>query len=177
MINRELFWKRCDMESCPAKFSSTKLEFEIASWGIDLCFKYLLNYFSVVPSNIWGKPLCHNIRDGDAHKMLKGLIASGDLMFLCSNKWLLSSTERLCIFIHIWMSFKSIKLSGEFLLLFYFGVFNNIIISDKKCANDFNLSPTSRDVLPNIVIMTELISTLLQPHTKHTLCQDFNFTK
>ena len=62
---------------------------------------------------------------------------------------------RLCI--HIWMSFKSIKLSGEFLLLFYYGVFNNIIITDKKCANDFNLSPTSRDVSTSIKIMMELI--------------------
>ena len=45
MINRELFWKRYETRRPCAKFSSTKLEFEIASWGIDLCFKYLLNYF------------------------------------------------------------------------------------------------------------------------------------
>ena len=45
MINRELFWKRYETRRACAKFSSTKLEFEIASWGIDLCFKYLLDYF------------------------------------------------------------------------------------------------------------------------------------
>ena len=84
--------------------------------------------------------------------MLKSLIASFRFnVFAQTNEFFLQ--QRLCI--HIWVSFKSIKLSAEFLLLFYFGVFNNIIINDKKCANDFNLipTPTSRDVLTSIKIM------------------------